>query len=314
MARLAADELAISPGETAVASTGVIGVPFPIDAVRYSMEALANSLRGDAAGHDAALEAIMTTDTRKKDVSLEFSVEGVPVRIGGMAKGAGMIHPNLATMLSFITTDAAVSPALLDRALKAAAARSFNRLTVDGDTSTNDTVMVMANGLAGNPAIDAPGPGYDAFAAGLEAACVRLARAIARDGEGAARLIAVEVSGAAGEEDAAILAKAVAGSSLVKAALGGADANWGRVLCALGYAGPEFDPGKTSLAFKSRAGELAVFERGAPLLFDEAAAKAVLGEAEITIACRVGNGPGAAAAWGCDLTCEYVKINGDYRS
>jgi glutamate N-acetyltransferase/amino-acid N-acetyltransferase len=314
MAELAADEFALSPGEVAVASTGVIGVPLPIAAIENSAGALANSLRSDEAGHAAALEAIMTTDTRRKEVSLEFEIAGVPVRIGGMAKGAGMIHPNMATMLCFLTTDAAVSPELLDTCLRRSVRRSFHRLTIDGDTSTNDTVIIMANGEAGNPPITGPGPDYELFAAALEEACVRLAREAARDGEGATKLVTVTVNGAGDEESAEALAKSVAASSLVKAACFGADANWGRVLCALGYAGVDFDPGKTGVRFKSRAGEITVCGEGGPVSFSEEAAKKILSEDEIEILIDTGTGPGAAAVWGCDLTYDYVKINGDYRS
>jgi glutamate N-acetyltransferase/amino-acid N-acetyltransferase len=314
MAELAADEFAISPKEVAVASTGVIGAPMPIAAIEHSIGALANSLRGDEAGHAAALEAIMTTDTRKKEVSLEIELGGVPVRIGGMTKGAGMIHPNMATMLCFLTTDAAVSREPLDRALRRAVRRSFNRLTVDGDSSTNDTVIVMANGEAGNPPIETDGADYEIFAAALEAACVTLARAMARDGEGASKLVTVTVSGAADEDAACTLAKSVASSSLVKAACFGADANWGRVLCALGYSGVEFDPGQTDVRFKSRAGEITVCRGGASVPFSEEDAKRILSEEEIEIMCNTGTGPGVSVVWGCDLSYDYVKINGDYRS
>jgi glutamate N-acetyltransferase/amino-acid N-acetyltransferase len=314
MASLAADEFAVNPREVAVASTGVIGVPLPIAAIENSIGALANSIRGDDAGHAAALEAIETTDTRKKEASVEFEIQGVPVRIGGMAKGAGMIHPNMATMLCFLTTDAAVSREMLEAGLRSAVRRSFNRLTVDGDTSTNDTVIVMASGGAGNAPITAAGADYEIFAAALEEVCTRLARAIARDGEGATRLVTVTVSGAADEQCAETLAKSVASSSLVKTACFGADANWGRVLCALGYAGVEFDPAKTDLRFKSRAGEITVYRAGAPISFAEDAAKKILSEEEIEILAQTGGGSGAATVWGCDFSYDYVKINGDYRS
>jgi glutamate N-acetyltransferase/amino-acid N-acetyltransferase len=313
MASLAADEFAVSPAKVAVASTGVIGVPLPIAAIEHSIGALANSLRGDEAGHAAALEAIMTTDTRKKEVSVEFEINGVPVRIGGMAKGAGMIHPNMATMLCFLTTDAVIPGILLQSSLQRAVRRSFNRLTVDGDTSTNDTVIIMASGAAENPPISG-GEDYQYFSAVLEEACIRLARAMARDGEGATKLMTVTVSGAADEQSAEKLAKSAASSSLVKAACFGADANWGRVLCALGYAGVDFDPDETDLRFKSRAGEITVCRAGGPVPFSEDDAKKILSEEEIEILAQVGGGPGSAAVWGCDLTYDYVKINGDYRS
>jgi glutamate N-acetyltransferase/amino-acid N-acetyltransferase len=314
MAELAAEEFALSPLDVAVASTGVIGVPLPIGVIENSAGALANALRGDAAGHEAALEAIMTTDTRKKDGAVELEIGGKRVRIGGMVKGSGMIHPNMATMLCFVTTDAAISGELLDRALRRAAGRSFNRVTVDGDTSTNDTILVLANGAAGNPLIAAGGPDYEAFAGALEALCVKMARDMARDGEGATRLMTVSLSGARDEGAAEVLAKSVASSSLVKAACFGADANWGRVLCALGYAGPEFEPDRTEVRFASRAGEVLVCRGGASVPFSEEEAKKILSQGEIEIRVSVGDGPGAAEVWGCDLSYDYVKINGDYRS
>jgi glutamate N-acetyltransferase/amino-acid N-acetyltransferase len=315
MTELAAEEFAISPQEVAVASTGVIGVPLPIRAVESGISSLADSLRGDEAGHEAALEAIMTTDTRKKGGAVEIDIRGKPVRIGGMAKGSGMIHPNMATMLCFLTTDAAIPADVLDGALRRAVGRSFNRLTVDGDTSTNDTVIIMANGAAENPAIAAGTAEYETFAQALEALCIKLTRAMARDGEGATRLLTVSVRGAKDEDTAGILAKSAASSNLVKAACFGADANWGRVLCALGYAGAAFDPGAVSLCFASRAGKIPVFEAGVPLPFSEEEAKRILCEEEIEIRVDLGGpGTGEALAWGCDLSYDYVKINGDYRS
>jgi glutamate N-acetyltransferase/amino-acid N-acetyltransferase len=320
MADLAAAKLSalcgapVASGEIAVASTGVIGVPFPIEAVESGMDALAASLRNDAAGHDAALEAIMTTDTRKKDGAVEIAIGGRAVRLGGMAKGSGMVHPAMATMLSFIATDAAISRECLDRALRQSVRRSFNRLTVDGDTSTNDTVLVMANGLAGNAPIAAAGPEFDAFAAALEALCVKLARAMARDGEGASRLLTVALSGAPDEAAAETLARSVAASNLVKAACFGADANWGRVLCALGYAGVDLDPAAVEVRFASPAGEVLVCRAGEPVPFSEEEAKRILSGEEIEIRISVGTGGGEAVAWGCDLTYDYVRINGDYRS
>jgi glutamate N-acetyltransferase/amino-acid N-acetyltransferase len=326
MADLAAAKLGIPPNECAVASTGVIGVPLPVEKIEAAMDACAASL--DAAGAEAALEAIMTTDTRKKQCAVEFELpSALTVRIGAMAKGSGMIHPNMGTMICVITTDAAVSREALDTALRRAVNRSFNRLTIDGDTSTNDMALVMANGAAGNPPIEKCGAGgscradYEAFAAALEQVCVNLVRQMARDGEGATKLLTVQVSGAADEESAALLAKSAAGSSLVKAACFGADANWGRVLCAMGYAqekyrggGAPFDPDKTSVCFSSKAGTVSVFKNGAPLEFSEERAKKILLEEEISIEIEAGQGSGKAAAWGCDLTCDYVKINGDYRT
>jgi glutamate N-acetyltransferase/amino-acid N-acetyltransferase len=314
MAELAADEFAINPRNVAVASTGVIGVPLSIAAIENSIVALANSISSDEGGHAAALEAIMTTDTRKKEFSVEIEINGIPVRIGGMAKGSGMIHPNMATMLCFITTDAAISRELLESSLRSVVERSFNRLTVDGDTSTNDAVIIMANGASGAPCINAPGAEYEIFTRALELSCVKLTRAMARDGEGATKLVTVTVSGAADEKAAVTLAKAVAASSLVKAACFGADANWGRVLCALGYSGAEFDPTKTNVRFKSAAGEIVLCKNGGPVPFSEEEAKTVLSAEEIEILVDTGAGGGTATVWGCDLTYDYVKINGAYRS
>ena len=318
MAELAAGVLGIQPEEAAVASTGVIGVPLPIEAIEGGIAALGNALSADEAGHAAALEAIMTTDTRKKEGALEFALPGNgspgAARLGGMAKGSGMIHPNMATMLSFITTDAAIAAPLLDAALRRAVKRSFNRLTIDGDTSTNDMILIMANGEAGGAPIEAGSPAFEAFASALERLCVKLARAMARDGEGATKLLTVTVSGAADEESAEGMAKSVAASSLVKAACFGADANWGRVLCALGYAGAELNPAGVNVSFASRAGMIPVCRNGGPLPFSEETAKRILSEEEVEIRITL-DGPGpAVTVWGCDLSYDYVKINGDYRS
>ncbi|MDR2471294.1 MAG: bifunctional glutamate N-acetyltransferase/amino-acid acetyltransferase ArgJ [Treponema sp.] len=323
MASGAAKKLGIPAEECAVASTGVIGVPLPIERIEGALDELAASAIRGPAGAEAALEAIMTTDTRKKSGVVAFALpslankETVPVTIGAMCKGSGMIHPNMATMICVITTDAAVSTGALDGALRRAVNRSFNRLTVDGDMSTNDMAIIMANGQAGNVPLERDGPGWDIFAASLEELCVSLARQMARDGEGATRLMTVTVKGAESEEAAAVLARSVAASNLVKAALFGADANWGRVLCALGYArlsGGGFNPEETSVAFASPAGKIEVFRRGSPLSFSEERAKTILREEEIDIEAVVGTGSGEASAWGCDLSYDYVKINGDYRS
>ena len=314
MAELAAGKLGIDAREVAVASTGVIGVPLPIGKIESGMDALADSLRSDAQGHAAALDAIMTTDTRRKEISVEIDLDGIPVRIGGMAKGAGMIHPNMATMLCFLTTDAAIPAETLDRILRRAVGRSFNRVTIDGDTSTNDMVIAMANGAAGGPALREGGECLETFARAFEAVCVSLARDIARDGEGASRLVTVTVSGAASEETAEALAKSVAGSSLVKTACFGADANWGRILCAMGYAGADFDPSRVGVRFKSPQGEIAVCRDGNTLPFSEDDAKRILSQDEIEILVDIAGGTGKATVWGCDLTYDYVKINGDYRS
>jgi glutamate N-acetyltransferase/amino-acid N-acetyltransferase len=230
-----------------------------------------------------------------------------------MAKGSGMIHPNMATMLCFLTTDVSISRELLEASLRRAVERSFNRVTVDGDTSTNDMALIMANGASGVTVAEGSA-GYEAFSQALEQVCVSLARAMARDGEGATKLVTVTVSGAANEKTAEVLAKSVASSSLVKAACFGADANWGRILCAMGYSGAEFDPDRTNVSFKSNAGEITVFSKGSPIRFFEDMAKKILSEEEIEILINAGSGSGSASAWGCDLTYDYVKINGDYRS
>ena len=314
MAELAADLFAINPSDVAVASTGVIGVQLPISAIENSIEALGNSLSNDESGHMAALEAIMTTDVRKKDTSIEIMLGEKPVRIGAMVKGSGMIHPNMATMLGFITTDAAISAGLLDKALRRAAAVSFNRVTVDGDTSTNDMLLVMASGEAGNTEVTSENEDYRAFSSALEAVCIRLAKAMARDGEGATKLLAINVCGALDEAAAESLAMSVASSSLVKAAMFGQDANWGRILCALGYSGVMFDPANVDISIASEKGEVKVCANGAGLAFSEEDAKKILAEEEIEIKVYMGNGSGHAMVWGCDLTYDYVKINGDYRS
>jgi glutamate N-acetyltransferase/amino-acid N-acetyltransferase len=320
MAQLAADALKIDFSQVAVASTGVIGVPLPIEVIEKNIDALKVSLRHDEQGHADALEAIMTTDMRKKEIAVETEIGGELVRIGAMTKGSGMIHPNMATMLAFITTDAAVESDALDTALRLAVKRSFNRLTVDGDTSTNDMVVIMANGEAGNTPVNSSNScphctaDYNTFYEALEYVCVSLARKMARDGEGATKLVTVTVTGAENEESAAVLAKSVAGSSLVKAACFGADANWGRVLCAMGYAGVDFSPEKTGVSFKSKAGEIEVCRDGQTVNFSEEKAKEILSEEEIEILVNLQEGDGTASVWGCDLTYDYVKINGDYRS
>ena len=323
MARLAADVLSIDKSEVAVASTGVIGVQLPVGVIEDNIGALKAALRDDEQGHYDALEAIMTTDIRKKEIAVEIELDGKPVRIGAMTKGSGMIHPNMATMLAFITTDAAITPDALDFCLRPAVKRSFNRLTVDGDTSTNDMVLVMANGEAANKIINSEqlkeNNGNDqsdlkVFSEALEFVCVELAKMMARDGEGATKLVTVSVSGAFCEDTAETLAKSVVSSSLVKAACFGADANWGRVLCAMGYAGAEFSPEKAFVSFKSKAGLICVYEEGKPVKFNEEKAKAILSEEEIEICISLTDGRGSACAWGCDLTYDYVKINGDYRS
>ena len=256
----------------------------------------------------------MTTDTVKKEAAVETTVGGKTVRIGGIAKGSGMIHPNMGTMLCFITTDCAISPEMIREALVDTAHVSFNRISVDGDTSTNDTCLVLANGLAGNETITGEGEDYAAFLEALKALCVRLARMMAKDGEGARHLITCTVAGAKDEESAQTIAKSVISSTLTKAAIFGCDANWGRVLCAMGYSGEEFDPDKVDVAFASAAGEIPVCRQGRGLDFDEDLAKRILTEDEVEIRVRMGEGDAACTCWGCDITYDYIKINGDYRT
>ena len=314
MAQLAANVLSIDDAEVLVASTGVIGVPLPVEKIEKNISALKESLRSDTQGNENALTAIMTTDTRKKEIAVEAEIDGVIIRIGAITKGSGMIHPNMATMLCFITTDAVITKLALEASLRSAVTRSFNRLTIDGDMSTNDMVSVMANGQAGNSSITEESENFKIFSGILEKVCVSLARQMARDGEGATKLVTVTVNGAANEETAEKLAKSAASSSLVKAACFGADANWGRVLCAMGYSGADFSPEETDVSFKSAIGEVQVCKKGESVPFSENAAKKILSEEEIEILINLQDGKGNASVWGCDLTYDYVKINGDYRS
>lgn len=308
MADLTARALGLEPAAVGVCSTGVIGVPMPMDRVKAGIAKAAAVVSPD--GGQAAAEAIMTTDTCDKQYAVRFDLNGVPVTMGAMAKGSGMIHPNMATMLAFVTTDAAVDPVALKTALKEATEKSFNMITVDGDTSTNDTLLVLANGLAKNPPVVLGSALYDTFAAALEQVLIQMAKAIARDGEGATKLMEMRVKGAPNVADARKAAKAVCGSSLVKAALFGEDANWGRVLCALGYSGAEFDPAKADLW----VGDVQMMKAGTPLAFDEAAAAKVLAEKTVVMTADLHSGDAEATAWGCDLTYDYVKINGSYRT
>ena len=311
-AALTAQTLGIEKEDVLVASTGVIGLPLSIEPFVTGVPQAAAALSAD--GCDAAAEGIMTTDTVKKAVAVEFELDGVPVRIGGIAKGSGMIHPNMATMLVFITTDAAISPEMLQKALSADIAETFNMISIDGDTSTNDMVTVLANGKAGNPEITAEGPAFTAFMQALNTVNVQLCRMIAGDGEGATKLLECVVSGAKDTAAAKTVAKSVICSSLLKAAMFGADANWGRVLCAIGYSGAQVDVTKVAVSFRSAAGEILVCRNGAGVAFSEERAKEILLEKEIEIVIALGDGDAAATAWGCDLTYDYVKINGDYRT
>ncbi len=311
MCKAVENTLGIPSGDVIVGSTGVIGAPLPIACIESHMEDLKAALGNHSSEAEAA---IMTTDTVPKEFAVEFDVDGVTCRMGGIAKGSGMIHPNMATMLVFITCDAAITPEMIQKALSANVKTTFNMVSVDGDTSTNDMVSVMCNGMAGNPEITGAGSGYDAFDAALNTVMTALCKKIAADGEGASKFLECTVSGADTYEAAAVAAKSVICSSLFKAAMFGADAKWGRALCAIGYSGADVDVEKVAMTFKSAAGEIPVCKNGAGLDFDEDLAKKILTETDIEILISVGDGPYQATAWGCDLTYDYVKINGDYRS
>ena len=296
------------------ASTGVIGQPMVIDPFARGIPAAAEKLAATAQGSTDAATAIMTTDTHPKEIAVQFTAGGRTCTIGGIAKGSGMIHPNLATMLVFLTTDCAVSPAMLQAALSGDVQDTFNMVSIDGDTSTNDMVAVLANGLAGNAEITAPGADFTAFCSALNSVTVWLCRQIAGDGEGATRLLECCVTGAADHGTAKTVAKSIICSSLVKAAMFGADANWGRVLCAIGYTPGDFDISKTSVRLKSKAGEVFVCENAAYHPYSEEEAAKVLAEHDVLVKVDMGTGDASAKAWGCDLTYDYVKINGDYRT
>ena len=311
MCSLLSKELGISAKDVIVASTGVIGQPLDITPIANGIPGLVKNLKADPL--DAAV-AIMTTDTVEKCVSYSFEIGGKECKIGGIAKGSGMIHPNMATMLVFVTTDCAISTEMLQKALSEDVKSSFNMVSVDGDTSTNDMVSVMANGMAGNAEITAEGAEFDEFCKALSAVTTHLCRMIAGDGEGATKLLECIVSGAASKEIAVTVSKSVICSSLFKAAMFGADANWGRVLCAIGYSGADVDVNKIDVAFKSNAGEIVVCVDGAGIDFSEEKAKEILLEKEIQVLINLKSGEYDATAWGCDLTYDYVKINGDYRT
>ena len=311
MCALISKELGIGEKDIIVASTGVIGQTLDITPIAEGIPQLVKELKPDCA--DAA-EAIMTTDTVEKCVSYSFEIGGKECRIGGIAKGSGMIHPNMATMLVFVTTDCAISSEMLQKALSEDVKSSFNMVSVDGDTSTNDMVSVMANGLAGNEEITAEGADFDEFCKALSAVTTHLCRMIAGDGEGATKLLECIVTGADKKETAVTVAKSVICSSLFKAAMFGADANWGRVLCAIGYSGADVDVTKIDVSFKSAAGQVDVCKDGAGIDFSEEIAKEVLTEKEIQVLISLNSGDYDATAWGCDLTYDYVKINGDYRT
>lgn len=312
MCQIAAQALDIPTEDIVVASTGVIGPSLSLEPISTHMGELVASL--SANGSEDAATAIMTTDTVKKEVAVSFEVNGTECKIGGIAKGSGMIHPNMATMLVFVTTDCNISPEMLQKALSTDVVDSFNMISVDGDTSTNDMVTVLANGMAGNAQITEEGSAFSAFCEALAAVTRSLCRMLAADGEGATKLLDCIVSGAADIATAKTAAKSVICSSLVKTAMFGADANWGRVLCALGYAGVALDVEKINVSFKSAAGEISVCRNGAGIPFDEDIAKKILSENDIQILVDLQSGSASAQAWGCDLTYDYVKINGDYRT
>ena len=311
MCELVAKKKGISPTDVVVASTGVIGQPLSIEPIANGIEELVDGLGDNSA---LACEAIMTTDTRQKEIAFEFEIDGKVCRIGGIAKGSGMIHPNMATMLVFVTTDCAITSEMLQKALSADVITSFNMVSVDGDTSTNDMVSILANGMAGNAIISDEGENYSIFCKALGKVTSYLCRMIAGDGEGATKLLECSVDGAIDDVNARIIAKSVICSSLFKAAMFGADANWGRVLCAIGYSGAEVDVNAVDVSFASSKGEITVCKDGAGVEFSEEIAKEILLESEIKVIIKVGNGNGKAVAWGCDLTYDYVKINGDYRT
>ena len=314
MCQAAAKAIGCDPSDVLVSSTGVIGQTLNVKVIEDGMAELYAGLDSTVEASDAAAHAIMTTDTVKKEVAVETEVGGKVVRMGGIAKGSGMIHPNMGTMLCFLTTDCAISSEMIKTALLETVNVSFNRISVDGDTSTNDTCLVLANGMAGNAEITEKNADYEAFLTALRALCVELAKKMAADGEGAKHLVTCTVSGAADEAQAETIAKSVIGSTLTKCAIFGADANWGRVLCAMGYSGEQFDPDKVDVHFASVAGDIAVCEQGRGLDFDEDLAKKILSEHEVEINIAMGEGSGSCTCWGCDLTYDYVKINGDYRT
>ena len=312
MCALVREYTGIREEDVAVASTGVIGQPLSLQPISDGMQSLVDALSPD--GSVDAANAIMTTDTLLKQFAVEFEVDGVLCSIGGIAKGSGMIHPNMATMLAFLTTDCAISPEMLREALLEDVQDSFNMVSVDGDTSTNDMALILANGLAGNTPIEKKNADYAAFRAGLRAVTQMLARAIAKDGEGATKLIVSKVVGAKDKQTARTVAKSVICSNLFKAAMFGADANWGRVLCAIGYSGADVDVNKIDVSFSSEAGSVAVCSNGAGSPFSEEMASKVLAPNEIRVLIDLCDGEEEATAWGCDLTYDYVKINGDYRT
>lgn len=310
---LAARGIDTSAEQVLVCSTGVIGVPLPMDTVKEGIKTCVSGLSKELEAAKSAADAICTTDTFRKEIAVEIEIDGKPIRIAGMAKGSGMIHPNMATMLSFITTDAELPASILQKLLGTTIIDTYNMISVDGDTSTNDTVLVLANGCSG-VSIQKGTLQWEEFCKAFTYVHTFLAKAIVRDGEGAGKFIEVIVNGAKSIEDARILARSVVASSLVKAAFFGADANWGRILCAMGYSGADFNPAGTELSFSSSQGSIIVVKNGEPVAFNEDFAKKILLEKEVTVTAKLNDGESSAKAWGCDLSYEYVRINGDYRS
>lgn len=313
-AETAAKALGVAEGSVLVASTGVIGMQLPMERIEAGVRAMAPLLDSSLESGTNASRAIMTTDTKNKEVAVEVCLGGVPVTIGGMCKGSGMIHPDMCTMLSFVTTDAAISKELLCEALKTDIQDTYHMISVDGDTSTNDTVLLLANGLAGNPEITEKNEDYETFCRALNYVNETLAKKMAGDGEGCTALFEVKIVGAETKEQARILAKSVITSSLTKAAIFGHDANWGRILCAMGYSGAQFDPERVDLFFESAAGRLQIIKDGVAAAYSEEKATEILSEPEVTAVADIKMGESKATAWGCDLTFDYVKINADYRS
>lgn len=313
-AQAAAEALGVDENSVLVASTGVIGMQLPMDRLTAGIRMMAPLLSDTQESGTEAAKAIMTTDTEKKEVAVEFEAGGKTVTIGGMCKGSGMIHPNMCTMLAFVTTDLAISRELLQEALSQDIKDTYNMISVDGDTSTNDTVLLLANGMAGNPVITEKNEDYHAFCQALNVVNETLAKKMAGDGEGCTALFEVKIIGAESKQQAVTLAKSVITSNLTKAAIFGHDANWGRILCAMGYSGALFDPEKVDLFFESAAGKLKIIENGVALDYSEEEATRILSEPEVTAVADVKMGDQTATAWGCDLTFDYVKINADYRS
>ena len=307
------DELKVDSDRVIVASTGVIGMQLPVDKLVAGVKTMSGTLDDSLAAGTASSKAIMTTDTVNKEIAVSVEIDGKEVIIGGMCKGSGMIHPNMCTMLAFLGSDVAITKELLQEAVSEVVNETFNMITVDGDTSTNDTFMIMANGMSG-AAITSKGRDYDAFREALMYVCRNLAMRMAADGEGATKLFEAEVVNAKSKDDARTLSKAIVGSALSKAAIFGRDANFGRFLCAMGYSGAKFDEADVELYFVSKAGKLKVFDHGVPLAFDEEEAVRIMSEDAVTVYVNMNEGEGCATAWGCDLTYDYVKINADYRS